>query len=1294
MTQKIHFEYLTPVGDIDISTYKEALDFAFGIERESEKSETMGEENATEKDSLKKKNKLKNIALSGSYGAGKSSILETYKKETPKTKFIHISLAHYTEEILAVEDMSEADSREEKQLLEQKLEKKIVNQLLHQINPASIPKTLFKAKKNNEKNKTINMSGLITVLILLLLYVFAFGTLENFIYNLSNVKGMSWSVFVIHPFMQLLIFLSLSSLMGYFIYRLTDLQLNKSIIRKIKVKDNEMELISEANDSYFDKYLNDVLYLFDNVAADVIVFEDIDRFNSIGIFEKLNEINTLVNNNKSMSFLYLIKDDIFISKDRTKFFDMIIPVVPVVDSSNSFDNMLGILEKSNKKLDEKFLYKLSLYVDDMRLLKNIYNEFILYEKGVGHITLNSEKLFSMMSYKNIFPKDFADLQLNKGFLYTVFKSKNRYIKENSKELEAELNEVKQTIKNSEAETIERVEELEAQLFIDNPPIVKIDDKSRGSFTDSEEFINALKENNFDALYEDTRYTSYRFHNYREKFEAIKEHPDYKARSASIENKDQLKRKELENKQSEIESQLNKVKQLNLKELISNERLKAIKVENYSKTKDDFNDIKDSNYFPLILFLLSNGHIDETYSNYMSKFYPRSLSQADNQFIRSITDKSLLPPNFKLEKISQIMERLDPIDYSRTEILNYDLFNFVLSEEYYYEVELNTLINNIANRDSLYFIANLYWLNENSEERKCTLIEQLVLVWSEFLGAIIEDITLSSASLSDISLIDKVEGNLGEKMLMTALSVGPPQEILKQNKGKYLYNFLATSNIFTAIINELEQTVIDNLKELNVRFVNVNFLDISEKVAKDIYDNFLYQTNFKNIKELLIRFYKLPALEDELLKTQNYSIIKKYGDKKLEEQIFGEENINEYMSEYLNFSSDTKLKDNQESIYEILNNPKITEDLIGGYIEKNQTVLDTLSDVDRKVLWERLIKKGTIKVTQANLFSYYVHSDELWTDELTEWVNASSEPLALDCNTISQTEELSTFIDQTLVNQQLSNERYREMTYSMRYILTSNKLFEKIGSEKLAILIELNLVEFNEENLQGLRNSSQINKLNFIISEIESYLHLVENDYDYVDNAEILELITSSKVNEFEIQKRLVGIHDGPMRIEKNNYSEKLEMYIVQKKLSEDDVQYLVDNYMSSSQEFKELIERVILIDFIKEMITNEVIIEDKNILNVIFKDDRILLEERKELFSLKISKFSLNEIKSLLKSLKFEEGFQRLFDNGRPMIDSNDNNIRILEYFKEQKWITRYNKKEIDDDQYWVISRDLTKMML
>ena len=86
------------------------------------------------------------------------------------------------------------------------------------------------------------------------------------------------------------------------IYNAVKVQKNKNLFHKVTVQGNTIEIFENKDESYFDKYLNEVLYLFEQVEADVIVFEDMDRFNSNVIFERLREVNNLVNVHKYNKF--------------------------------------------------------------------------------------------------------------------------------------------------------------------------------------------------------------------------------------------------------------------------------------------------------------------------------------------------------------------------------------------------------------------------------------------------------------------------------------------------------------------------------------------------------------------------------------------------------------------------------------------------------------------------------------------------------------------------------------------------------------------------------------------------------------------------------------------------------------------------------------------------------------------------------------------------------------------------------------------------------------------------------
>ena len=325
---RYHFEKLTPIDNVDLKVYKDAIDYVF------------------------KHSDIKNVAISGAYSAGKSSILASYKKQNNNLKFLHISLAHF-----------QSPDQEEAEVKETILEGKILNQLIHQIPSEKIPQTNFRVKKKVRlKSVKIRTVGIMLLFVSFIYFIY-FDTWKDYVDTLPNnwfksILSFSTSQYALIPDGILIVIIVL-----FMIYKIIIVQKNKNIFRKLNLQGNEIEIFEESDDSYFDKYLNEVLYLFENADVDVIVFEDIDRFNASRIFERLREINTLANiqlqkeNKKVLRFFYLLRDDIFVSKDRTKFFDYIIPIVPVIDSSNSYDQFISHFKRSGvfEKFDKNFL---------------------------------------------------------------------------------------------------------------------------------------------------------------------------------------------------------------------------------------------------------------------------------------------------------------------------------------------------------------------------------------------------------------------------------------------------------------------------------------------------------------------------------------------------------------------------------------------------------------------------------------------------------------------------------------------------------------------------------------------------------------------------------------------------------------------------------------------------------------------------------------------------------------------------------------------------------------------------
>ena len=380
---------------------------------------------------------ITNVGVTGGYGTGKSSIIHSYFNELKSRTSIYISLAHFGS--LAGNTLpTPQDDKKINSQIDNILEMKIVNQLVNQIEPDKIPKANFFVKKNINNIKIIFYSLSIICLILYFQFLLPVIT-EKITYSIQNfppnLEFIDYILIIISVIAIIILYYLLSNTIKNIIYKGN---WSKLTINSMGINVN-MENKDFSSVSYFDNFLSDVIYLFDESDADFVIFEDLDRFNDHSIFEKLREINLMVNqrrnsaNDKKLMFIYVISDEVFSEKkdvsatEKTKFFDVIIPIVPIVNNTNSFDylksKLLDELEITDKNDFETFLYQISIFIDDFRVLKNIVNEFKIYKEiHKNNIKIDCKQLLALIVYKTLNSSDFNDLVKSKGELYTQIKN--------------------------------------------------------------------------------------------------------------------------------------------------------------------------------------------------------------------------------------------------------------------------------------------------------------------------------------------------------------------------------------------------------------------------------------------------------------------------------------------------------------------------------------------------------------------------------------------------------------------------------------------------------------------------------------------------------------------------------------------------------------------------------------------------------------------------------------------------------------------------------------------------------
>ena len=253
-----------------------------------------------------------NIAITGPYGSGKSTVLKSLKAQFPDShKYLTISLASLT----GNKDDEEKDLDEKEQ---QKIEYSLLQQLIYKEKPETLPKSRFRRISRKSAQDIIKFGvGIISFIICFLVVFEPQWMRVDTIYQLFDLGG-NWN---------LVFDVICSAYMLCCVFALSAYTYRRSLfsrIRSLNVKDVQIELDQES--SVFNKHLEEIVYFFESTDYNVVIIEDLDRFRCPEIFQKLREINFLLRESKvlkeqqrSIKFIYAIKDDLFKDAERTKF---------------------------------------------------------------------------------------------------------------------------------------------------------------------------------------------------------------------------------------------------------------------------------------------------------------------------------------------------------------------------------------------------------------------------------------------------------------------------------------------------------------------------------------------------------------------------------------------------------------------------------------------------------------------------------------------------------------------------------------------------------------------------------------------------------------------------------------------------------------------------------------------------------------------------------------------------------------------------------------------------------------
>lgn len=1201
---KIHFEKLTPNKDIDLNTYEDALDFIF------------------------EDDEIKNIAITGSYSAGKSSVIESYKVKNKDKKFLHISLANFES------DNSKNDNKEPV------LEGKILNQLLHQIDPSKIPQTNFKVKRTESNTNIFKVTLMTIIFIISSLYIVYHSQWIKFVESLRQFYGLRFLLITTKSIGLLLSGSIIVAISTVVLFNFIKMYKNKSIFKKFNLNGNEIEIFENNDESYFDKYLNEVIYIFENSDADAIVFEDIDRYNRNEIFQRLREVNTLVNSKRSiqntinqnneqnncrfaiinnfnrkiknlikgkhkesLKFFYLVRDDIFISKDRTKFFDFIMPVVPVIDSSNSYEQFISHFKNGNilEKFDKHFLQDISLYVDDMRILKNIYNEFIVYHNRIRTTEQDYNKLLAIIIYKNIFPHDFSDTQINIGFVSKLFEQKNNTIEKSIKEIDIKIHELEDKINKCENEHVNTIDELE-------------------------------------TIYSDFTYRPPRI--------------DYK-------NKEYIKRKnnielKYDNKIEQIKDEINQLKQK--RESISNDKLcSLITRENIDKVfdmeSDDFKNIKSSQYFDLIKYLIRNGHIDETYCDYMTYFYDNSLSRNDKMFLRSVTDKRPKVWEYKLDNSELVISRLKDVDFDEIEILNFDIFKLLLESPKYTNY-LIRFIDQLRKKQNFKFISDYI----NSQPRYIAMpVEKINRYWPSFI--------------EEMYIRPEFTYEQKKDYILETLIICNNEDIKIINKDGALTNIISSDEKFLDIESPDIKHIIKNCIDLNIKFKTLDYEKSNKELFNAIYKNNLYDLNYQNVQLMLKYIFKV---ENEYeIRYRNYSNILENGESELLELV--NKNITTYMRLIID-NCGGKIYDKEDVVLKLINNNNISFEDRKEYSTLLQIKIKYLENIENKELWDTFLKYEKIEYSVENILTYYFMIGKKLNEVLIYFINSNKSKLEIIEESIAKKfgeENIEEIFISISSCEDIEEENYKQILEQIDLIYPKPiPEIKCLSQDRIKILIELGKFEVTLENIQFLENEFNDLLDYFIELNIEQYIEKI-GDLPNLKKEKIINLLSTSIEDKFK--KKLIYNFNGVISISDIECSDDIKDFIIKNKFDKSDLYYLIEKYDNFGQLIKDSIKEL-CIKYI-DVIVDEDINVNYDLLINIMSENSIEEHIRLKLLINNSDNISNIQFRDVIEVTNLDKHI-KVLNNGRPRLEVNDVNRKFLETCINKNWISNFEEEE------------------
>ena len=1052
--------------------------------------------------------KIKNIALTGPYGSGKSSIIDTFLKQNdskslyaqindrfhgrnvPSSKnSLKISMATFSS---GLKDSNSLSTSKVKLDIDE-IETGILKQLFYKVKYSRIPQSRYRKLHTIDSCRIFFLELIFLLFLFLFCFVFKYDFLFGVYQNIVNAGNRIY----LSPALSLVLFLIVFVIALWTISLIYRFVLSKFTIKQFKISDNTSIESSElSKESVFNKNLDEIVYFFEETNFRYVFFEDLDRLDNPERFVHLRELNTLLNNddaiNKPIIFIYAVKDDIFVGNDRTKFFDFIIPVVPIINSTNSSEILLQKINPNSgfpqfQGILQETVFDVAPFISDMRTLQNICNEFIVYKNTLANeLSLSEDKMFAIMAFKNLYPKDFSDLQNESGVVKEAFSDKQKFIYAQSEVLQHKIEHAEELLKKVHSDVLQNSNEVKFSMLISlagsNQIVTRIYSYSSSFDVD----YSRIMTDSFDLLalkkvkqcriecrqiFSHSYYTdrsekeiddlSSLVSNYVDRWQAFHE--------AEAQGYEKLK--------SDIETC--KLQQKNL----SKQSLKNL-INYYSATDVLSSQVCDNK---LLVFLLRRGYIDEEYTNYINYFKGTSITKDDMNFILSVKTQTALPFDYTLNKTEMVINRLQPYEFEQKEILNYALLErlFDLPQE---SEKFGILFSQFHNGSDFCwnFIDSFIDITKHLD----VFVQSLASSW--------KGIWLYIFNKSELSYKRKI------RYLSLLITYIPSSELQSLNQNNSMAAFIESHpDILQMLLAVPAEDVISCIESLNIKFSNVHIDQVPTSIISYIFDNDCYIIN-RVMTRLAILHYDC-SLSDYFISQKPYTAILSLKNTPVNEYV-----QTDLVSFVENVLADSTASDDVSAIIVMLESSVGNADLCEKIITYESFRLPEFcceSKIDSQTseilnLWNLIVCQRKIISSFHNVTVYWSHFG--LTSELLSFIISEKESLCSQSDLSADNKLIQDIISSDIDDNSFSY-------FIHRFSIESPDFpFWDLSESKLSIMIDCNYFPFTIDGYLKLKAKSKALSLEYILKNQHEFIKVI--DSIEIDQPLFEELICSSKAN--------------------------------------------------------------------------------------------------------------------------------------------------------------------------------------